>query len=214
MFAVITPPAIHASSAPCIPAPKTGINAGASEVRFSPDCRWVLVFQSDVGPPPAFKLARPLKPETAAVIEAKSGKVVATFAMQRDAYPHWLKDGRYLVVNYLAGSDSTRPLVIRLAPPHNLYDLSSIVLPDVLKRIRHRKSQVYHYYVNYLGEEDGRITISAQPDYVARGDSGRGDGRCLIYSIDTATLHHYRLTRMFRDDDTHPCPQNPDERRE
>ena len=180
------------------------IHAGCTRRLSSPDGKWEIVIKGDDDTTPAVYVDRPLKDDVAVVAE-RSGHVVATFDMQRWSHAYWLKDGRNLIVNYFAGSDSTRPLVFPLKTSHTAYiDLSQLVFPDVLRRIHKRQRQVYHYYVWFLADEGDHITIAAEPEFTIHGDYGPGDGRCLIYSVDKATFHRYRFLHEMPDD---KCPE-------
>lgn len=215
MFAITTPPAVHAPAAHCVPALETGINVVVSAVRFSPDCRTAMVFRGNSGAPPAYPLKTPLKMETAAVVDIATGTELARFEMVRDAYPHWLTDKRHLIVNYYDGSGSSIPLVINLTrhspTPVNLADL--VLRPTLLRaRIPDLRpfavnSWLYHYYVAYLDDGPSHVTVSAQIWYTPYGRNGEGIVKCYVYSIDKATFRHYRFVREVKNN----CPGNENE---
>lgn len=217
MFAVTTPPAVHASFVPCDPSPKPGLNVGGSDVRFSPDCRWALVFKSDAGPPPAFLLAKPLEDDTAAVIDMTKGTERTRFEMVRDAYPHWLADGRHLIVNYYEGSGSTIPLAFDLTQGAGApINLAEVVLRPSLQRAGITDPHsfginrwLYHYYVTYMDDGPAHVTVSAQLWYTPHGREGEGIVKCYVYSIDKATFRHYHFVREVTDEDA--CPGNDHE---
>jgi len=196
------PPAVSAPARPCSDGKPHDFNSGESGFWRSPDCRWVLAFKSDTDAGPDIHLKRRLEDDEAVLSESVTGKIVASFDMERSATVYWLTDRKALIVNYYAGSDSTRPLVIRLSSgvSHKPTDLSATVYPDVLKRIHKRPSQVYHYYVRFVADLGDRITIAASPDFVRHGEEGEGDGRCYLYSVDKATFRHYRFVKQLPDD--------------
>ena len=182
------------------------IHAGCTRRLVSPDGRWQVVIKGEGEPAPAVNISRQLKDDNAVVAD-HAGHVIAVFDMERDARLYWLKDGRHLIVNYFAGSDSTRPLAFNLNAGHSApVDLSALVFSDVLRRIHKRRRQVYHYYMWYLRDEGDYVTFAAEPEFTIHGDYGPGDGRCLIYRVDKATFRGYRFVREAPDD---KCPQTP-----
>ena len=180
------------------------IHVSCSRRLVSPDGRWQVVIKGEDGPGPQVHFDRALADDTAYVADSK-GHVIASFDMQRRATIYWLKDGQTLIVNDYAGSDSTRPLAIRLAYGQSQpLDLSKLIFPDVLKRIHKRVRQVYHYYVWFVAEAGSNLTVAAKPEYVLKGDYGPGGGACLIYSVRKTTFHSYRFVRNVPDD---KCPE-------
>lgn len=206
------PPAAPAPKDPCSQMPALELHVMCTSVITSPDGRWKLVVLGDDNQTAKIQglyLPKGRDPR-GFLFDTRSHRVVYKFEMERSAQAHWLKDGRTLVVNYYAGSDSTRPLAMRLshsggAKPR---DLSTLVYADVLKRIRKNNSQVYHYYVRFLSDQGSRITIAAEPEFVKHGEHGEGDGRCYLYSVDKATFRHYRFVKALSDE---TCPGNADE---
>jgi len=194
------------------------IHVMCSRRLVSPDGRWQVVFKSDSDPAPNARLDRPPKDDVAAVAD-RSGHVIASFHMERDARLHWLKDGRHLIVNYYAGSGETLPLAVSLTEPGVLpVDLSKRVLPDVLRRADikdHRplgdNRWIYHYYVTYLEDRGDNLTVSAEPVYTPYGRSESGTAKCYVYKIDKATFRKVRFVHEIGKGDDLPCPHNTDE---
>ena len=195
------------------------IHVMCSRRLVSPDGRWQVVFKSDSDPAPNVRLDRPPKDDVAAVAD-RSGHVIASFHMERDARLHWLKDGGHLIVNYYAGSGETVPLAISLTEPGApLVDLSRRVFPDVLRRAGIKDPRplgdnqwIYHYYVTYLQDLGGSITVSAEPNYTPYGRSESGTAKCYVYKIDKATFRHVQFVREIGwKGDELPCRQNTDE---
>jgi hypothetical protein len=181
------------------------IHVSCSRRLVSPNGRWQVVIKGEDGPAPNVRIDRRLL-EDGAVVANREGHAIAVFDMERDARLYWLKDGRHLIVNYFAGSDSTRPLVIGLTGAKTKpVDLSELIFPDVLKRIHKRARQVYHYYVWFVSDDGPAVTIAAEPEYVLKGNYGPGGGTCLIYSVDKITFHGYHFVREVHDTDK--CPK-------
>ncbi len=221
MFIAVPAPslAVHAPTKSCTDGKPQDFSVAASAVLRSPDCRWLIAYKADSDRAPDIHLNQPLADNIAVVANHSTAQVVASFSMERSASVYWLEDRRHVIVNYFEGSGSTRPIAILLPQDHSsrrgnaVIDLAKLLYPDVLKRIHKRSRQVYHYYVYFVEDRGNRIVISALPEFVINGDSGPGDGRCLIYSIDKTTFR-YRFVRGWRDTDEHPCPQNRDEHRD
>ncbi len=208
------PPAVSAPQDPCDTMPATQMHVMCTTVTPSPDGRWKLVVAGDDDGRGAAKLRNlrlPQNPELrGALVDVRTGRIIYKFEMERSAWVHWLPGGQILIVNYFQGSGTTMPLVFQLkqGPVKEPIDLSALVFPDVLKRIHHRRNQVYHYYVNYVSDEDRDIVISAEPQFVLKGDEGPGDGRCYLYRVDKATFSHYRFIKEVPEDN---CPSHPEE---
>jgi len=184
------------------------IHVSCSRRLVSPDGRWQVVVRGDDGPALNIQLGRPFT-DRAAVADA-SGRVIATFSMERSARIYWLRDGRGLVVNYFAGSDATRPLMIRLDRGRTKpVDVSAVLLPDVLKRVHKRYAQLYHYYVWFTRERGDRLTIVAEPESTLHGTTGPGGGNCLVYSVEKANFHYRFLGEADPDGN---CPAVPGEK--
>lgn len=196
------PPAVSPPAKLCSNGKPQDFNSGDSSFWRSPDCRWVLAFKGDTAPQPSIRLDHKLKDDEAVLAEASTGKIILSFNMERSATAYWLTDRKALVINYYAGSDSTRPLVIRLGLSSfsKPIDLSLLVYPDVLKRIHKHSSQVYHYYVRFVADHGDQVTITASPDFVKHSEEGEGDSRCYLYSVDKATFRHYRFVKELPDD--------------
>lgn len=214
MVVDMPPPVLSAPAHRCADDRPQNIAVGdQAVVLYSPDCKWILAYKSETGLLPGSPIKATLAAETAAVADASTGEVIATFEMSGSASVHWLSDGQHLIVNYFAGSDSARPLAITLSHGSGRpVDMSEVVLPDVLKRIGKRQQQVYRYYGYFVADKGDRVVISAEPNYTLRGDAGRGASACLIYSIDKTTFHDARLIERLPDNDVRPCPHNPDEK--
>lgn len=181
----------------------------------SPDKRWQLVIAGDDNGKGAVKIRNlhlPQNPdERGFLVDARSRRVLYQFEMERSAWAHWLPGGKILIVNYFQGSGTTMPLVFALkpGPVKRPVDLSKLVYSDVIKRIHHRRNQVYHYYVDYVSDEGRSIVIAAEPNFIKHGDEGEGDSRCYLYRVDKATFRHFRFVKEVREGD---CPTNADER--
>lgn len=210
------PPAISARVMPCGDVKHQRIWVGDETVILrSPDCRWILAYRSTSGSPSASPVKEPLVAELATVVDAATGKMVATFEMSRSASLHWLEDGAHLIVNYRSGSGSAEPLVIRLpsnpiaAQAAAPIDLSEVVFGDVLKQIGKSSEQVYHFYAYFTADKGERVLISAEAVYTLRGETGPGGSACLIYSIDKTTFRDARLIERLPENA--PCPIGPTE---
>lgn len=164
----------------------------------SPNCRWVV---------------RSEDKDRLSVFNAKTGRRIASFRMERSAAIHWLKDGQTLLINYYSGSNGSRPMLLRLDEKSGFTDLSKVMFPAVTKRLRIHHDDVLHAYFTFFSEDEANLKVSVAIDYAIYKHrlNSPAEGRCLIYQVNKRVPVRYKLISVSDLTDDNPCPTNPEE---
>ena len=203
-----TPSAVHA---PCADYRPVILFARATTAP-SPDCRWEIISLGVENKSAGVQLGIPATDiYNAFVVDRRTHKVIYRFEMEHVAYVHWLRDGHYLVINEQGGpGENSRPLVFKLTtgPMRLPLDLSTLVVPDALRRARMRPSRTYTD-VTYMDgpSEHSKLSVGLR-SYDPASGMETGNDKCYIYYRQTADFHRYRFREQVH---AATCSPNSDE---
>ncbi len=179
----------------CADAHPVEMHAGTSATFRSPDCKWAIVMTGRDGRMPKVKVHGRLLPDTASIVQDKTGLIIATIHIPATATAYWLKDGNSLVISNREGSAQIRPQIVHLSsdgPP--VVDLTQLLITQTVGSLKIERRDVFHFFAAYSDETASAITVAAKVDYMPAG-TDKPETRCLIYSVAKPAYRTATLTR-------------------